>query len=72
MQIPVAKSGHVGHLIVGHGEQLVPVLVLHLHDVEHALHTLLHAPVNHLDVGCEKAILVTRSSMTKTGSMTKL
>ena len=46
---PVTESGHVSHLRVGEAEQLVPVLVLHLHDVEHALHTLLHAPLNDLN-----------------------
>jgi hypothetical protein len=45
---PVAKSGNVRHLCVGEAEELVPVLVLHLHDVEHALHPLLHAPLDDL------------------------
>jgi hypothetical protein len=45
---PVAKSGNISHLGVGEAEELVPVLVLHLHDVEHALHPLLHASLDDL------------------------
>ena len=50
--VPVTESGNVGHLRVGHGEQLVPVIILHLHDVEHALHILLQTTVNALYYHC--------------------
>ena len=38
--------GNVGHLGVVHVEELVPLLVLQLHDVKHALHTL-QAKIEH-------------------------
>ena len=37
---PVAESCHVRHLNVSHIQELVPVLILQLHDVEYTLHTL--------------------------------
>ena len=35
-----SPPGNIGHLGVVHVEQLVPLLVLQLHDVKHTLHTL--------------------------------
>ena len=48
-QLPVTESGHICHLDVRHVEELVPVLVLQLHDVKDAL----YAP---LDTGVDQVL----------------
>ena len=45
---PVTESRHICHLDVSHVEELVPVLVLQLHDVEDALHSLAQAGVDQI------------------------